>query len=110
MELHHVTVEILDVNDHSPRFAKDEINLEISESATSGARFLLGSADDPDVGVNALQNYIMSTNDNFILKQHSRPDGIKYAEMVLQKPLDRSSIHDCLHSHSSRRRKPPEIW
>ncbi len=89
MELHHVTVEILDVNDHSPRFAKDEINLEISESATSGARFLLGSADDPDVGVNALQNYIMSTNDNFILKQHSRPDGIKYAEMVLQKPLDR---------------------
>ncbi len=89
MELHHVTVEILDVNDHSPRFAKDEINLEISESATSGARFLLGSADDPDVGVNALQNYIMSINDNFILKQHLRPDGIKYAEMVLQKPLDR---------------------
>ncbi|XP_073685633.1 protocadherin gamma-A6-like isoform X30 [Garra rufa] len=89
MELHHVTVEILDVNDHSPRFAKDEVNLEISESATPGARFLLGSADDPDVGVNALQNYIMSTNDNFILKQHSRPDGVKYAEMVLQKPLDR---------------------
>ncbi|XP_042620878.1 protocadherin gamma-A6-like isoform X16 [Cyprinus carpio] len=89
MELHHVTVEILDVNDHSPTFPKDEINLEISESATTGARFLLGSADDPDVGVNALQNYIMSTNNNFILKQHLRPDGVKYAEMVLQKPLDR---------------------
>ncbi|XP_052464332.1 protocadherin gamma-A5-like [Carassius gibelio] len=89
MELHHVTVEILDVNDHSPTFPKDEINLEISESATNGARFLLGSADDPDVGVNALKNYIMSTNNNFILKQHSRPDGVKYAEMVLQKPLDR---------------------
>ncbi|XP_059401414.1 protocadherin gamma-A6-like isoform X6 [Carassius carassius] len=89
MELHHVTVEILDVNDHSPTFPKDEINLEISESATTGARFLLGSADDPDVGVNALKNYIMSTNNNFILKQHSRPDGVKYAEMVLQKPLDR---------------------
>uniref|UniRef100_A0A8C1W7T0 Cadherin domain-containing protein n=1 Tax=Cyprinus carpio TaxID=7962 RepID=A0A8C1W7T0_CYPCA len=89
MELHHVTVEILDVNDHSPTFPKDEINLEISESATTGARFLLGSADDPDVGVNALQNYIMSNNDYFILKQHARPDGVKYAEMVLQKPLDR---------------------
>ncbi|KAK9968191.1 hypothetical protein ABG768_002526 [Culter alburnus] len=89
MELHHVTVEILDVNDHSPTFPKDEINLEISESATPGARFLLGSADDPDVGVNALQNYVLSPNDNFILKQHARQGGVKYAEMVLQKPLDR---------------------
>ncbi|XP_026111118.1 protocadherin gamma-A3-like [Carassius auratus] len=89
VELHQVTVEILDVNDHSPRFPKDEINLEISESASPGAIFLLGGADDPDVGINALQNYIMSPNDYFILKQHSRPDGIKYAEMVLQKPLDR---------------------
>ncbi len=89
MELHHVTVEILDVNDHAPTFHKDEINLEISESATPGAIFLLGGADDPDVGLNALQSYMMSPNDYFILKQHSRPDGIKYAEMVLQKPLDR---------------------
>ncbi|XP_058268038.1 protocadherin gamma-A3-like isoform X29 [Hemibagrus wyckioides] len=89
MELHHVTVEILDVNDHSPNFPNDEINLEISESATPGARFLLGSADDPDVGVNTLQNYFLSPNDHFILKQLSRPDGVKYAEMVLQKPLDR---------------------
>ncbi|XP_067255151.1 protocadherin gamma-A6-like [Chanodichthys erythropterus] len=89
MELHHVTVEILDVNDHSPTFPNDEINLEISESATPGARFLLGSADDPDVGVNAVQSYVISQNDNFILKQHARPSGVKYAEMVLQKPLDR---------------------
>ncbi|XP_073730283.1 protocadherin gamma-A3-like isoform X25 [Misgurnus anguillicaudatus] len=89
MELHHVTVEILDVNDHSPTFPKDEINLEISESATPGARFLLGTADDPDVGINGLQNYALSPNDNFILKQHARQGGVKYAEMVLQKPLDR---------------------
>ncbi|XP_048033381.1 protocadherin beta-3-like isoform X19 [Megalobrama amblycephala] len=89
MELHHVTVEILDVNDHSPTFPNDVINLEISESATLGSRFLLGSADDPDVGLNALQHYTMSTNSYFTLKEHSRPDGVKYAEMVLQKPLDR---------------------
>ncbi|XP_063058933.1 protocadherin gamma-A11-like [Engraulis encrasicolus] len=89
MELHHVTVEILDVNDHAPTFQKNEINLDISESATPGARFLLGSAEDLDVGVNTLKNYILTENDNFILKQHTRPDGIKYAEMVLQKPLDR---------------------
>ncbi|XP_041741980.2 protocadherin gamma-A6 isoform X6 [Coregonus clupeaformis] len=89
IELHSVTVEILDVNDHTPIFKKQEIKLEISESAAPGARFVLGSAEDPDVGINAIQNYILTANDNFILKQHTRPDGLKYAEMVLQKPLDR---------------------
>ncbi|XP_057177593.1 protocadherin gamma-A6-like isoform X22 [Triplophysa rosa] len=89
MELHHVTVEILDINDHSPAFTKEQIIIEISESVTPGTRFLLGSAHDSDVGVNGIQDYIMSPNDNFILKQHARPSGVKYAEMVLQRPLDR---------------------
>ncbi|KAM9413760.1 protocadherin gamma-A3-like isoform 16-T16 [Salvelinus alpinus] len=89
MELHRVTVEVLDVNDHAPAFPIQNILFEISESANVGARFLLESAVDPDVGLNALQNYILTTNDHFILKQHANPDGSKYAEMVLQKPLDR---------------------
>ncbi|XP_045061047.1 protocadherin gamma-A10-like isoform X12 [Coregonus clupeaformis] len=89
MELHRVTVEMLDVNDHAPSFPIQYIQFEISESATVGARFLLESAVDPDVGLNALQNYILTPNDHFILKQHANPDGSKYAEMVLQKPLDR---------------------
>ncbi|XP_062380250.1 protocadherin gamma-A6-like [Sardina pilchardus] len=89
MELHQVTVEILDINDNTPVFRKTEIHFEISEAATLGSRFVLGSADDPDVGINALQNYILSQNAHFILKQQSNPDGSKYAEMVLQKALDR---------------------
>ncbi|XP_066573615.1 protocadherin gamma-A11-like [Amia ocellicauda] len=89
MELFRVTVEIVDVNDNSPTFPLKDIKLEISESAAPGARFLLGSAEDPDVGVNALQSYVLTHSDNFVLKQHSRPDGSKYAEMVLQNPLDR---------------------
>ncbi|KAM9511848.1 protocadherin gamma-A11-like isoform 13-T13 [Salvelinus alpinus] len=89
MELHRVTVEIIDVNDHAPAFPNKGIHFEISESATVGSRFLLESAEDPDVGLNALQNYILTPNDNFILKQHANPDGSKYAEMFLQKPLDR---------------------
>ncbi|XP_053501583.1 protocadherin gamma-A10-like isoform X6 [Ictalurus furcatus] len=89
IELHRVTVEIIDVNDHAPSFNKNEMKFKISESAAPGARFVLASAEDPDVGVNALQNYHLSENNNFILKQHARPDGVKYAEMVLQKPLDR---------------------
>ncbi|XP_014067927.2 protocadherin gamma-A4 isoform X12 [Salmo salar] len=89
LELHRVTVEIIDVNDHAPAFSKRDIQFEISESATLGSRFTLATAEDPDVGLNALQNYFLTTNDNYVLKQHEKPDGSKYAEMVLQKPLDR---------------------
>ncbi|XP_076148285.1 protocadherin gamma-A4-like isoform X4 [Alosa pseudoharengus] len=89
MELHQITIEILDINDNAPVFRKTEINFEISEAATLGSRFVLGSADDPDVGINALQNYILSQNAHFVLKQQSNPDGSKYAEMILQKALDR---------------------
>ncbi|XP_044220436.1 protocadherin gamma-A3-like [Thunnus albacares] len=91
MELHRITVEVLDINDHAPVFPNQAkaISLEISESAVVGVQFPLQSAEDLDVGQNGLQDYILSQNDNFILKQHPNPDGRKYVEMVLQKPLDR---------------------
>uniref|UniRef100_UPI0037E7DD69 protocadherin gamma-A11-like n=1 Tax=Semicossyphus pulcher TaxID=241346 RepID=UPI0037E7DD69 len=89
IELHRVTVEILDINDNTPFFPNKDMQFEISESATLGSKFPVESAVDPDVGLNALQNYILSPNNYFILKQHANPDGSKYAELVLQKPLDR---------------------
>ncbi|KAJ4946453.1 hypothetical protein JOQ06_024120 [Pogonophryne albipinna] len=89
MELHPVTIEVLDVNDNAPIFQNSHLKFEISESAVLGSRFVLESADDADVGGNGLQNYVLTPNDNFDLKQHVNPDGSKYAEMVLQKPLDR---------------------
>ncbi|XP_034546752.1 protocadherin beta-16-like [Notolabrus celidotus] len=91
MELHQITVEITDINDHSPTFKRDKITFEISESANTGARFSLTSAEDPDVGVNGLREYFLTENENFVLKQNSNADGKKYAEMVLQKPLDRET-------------------
>ncbi|KAM4732183.1 protocadherin gamma-A1-like [Anableps anableps] len=91
MELHQITVEITDINDNSPTFKRDSIDFEISETAATGARFSLISAEDLDVGVNGLRDYFLSDNDNFILKQHSNAEGKKYAEMVLQKPLDRET-------------------
>uniref|UniRef100_A0A672YHI9 Cadherin domain-containing protein n=1 Tax=Sphaeramia orbicularis TaxID=375764 RepID=A0A672YHI9_9TELE len=91
MELHRITVEVLDINDHAPVFPNKEkpITLEISESAAVGTQFPLQIAEDLDVGQNGLRDYILSPNVNFVLKQHSNPDGGKYVEMVLQKPLDR---------------------
>ncbi|XP_029298072.1 protocadherin beta-16-like [Cottoperca gobio] len=98
MELHRVTVEVLDINDHAPVFPNKDtpIRFEMSESAVVGVQFPLQSAEDLDVGQNALQDYVLSPNDNFILKQHANPDGGKYVEMVLQKPLDREQ-----HPHLS---------
>uniref|UniRef100_W5MZQ1 Cadherin domain-containing protein n=1 Tax=Lepisosteus oculatus TaxID=7918 RepID=W5MZQ1_LEPOC len=89
IELHPVAVEILDINDNAPTFPVKEVKLEISESSLPGSRFLLESADDPDVGVNALQSYTLKPLDYFNLKLQNRADGSKYVEMVLQTPLDR---------------------
>ncbi|XP_029106650.1 protocadherin gamma-A11-like [Scleropages formosus] len=89
IQLIDVLIEITDVNDHAPTFPKDEVNIEISETATQGARFRLDSAYDPDVGVNTIQSYSLRPIDNFVLKQETRPDGNKYIEMMLQSPVDR---------------------
>ncbi|XP_047441126.1 protocadherin gamma-A7-like [Mugil cephalus] len=89
LELFSITTEIQDVNDHSPAFPQKEMNLEISESTPTGTVFLLDSAADPDVGINSLQSYSLKANEHFVLKQHTRSDGSKYAEMMLQNALDR---------------------
>ncbi|XP_043982214.1 protocadherin gamma-A11-like isoform X5 [Gambusia affinis] len=96
MELHRITVEVLDINDHAPVFpSKDKpIRFEVSESAAIGVQFPLQTAEDLDVGQNALKDYVLSPNDNFILKQHVNTDGSKNVEMVLQKALDREQRPD----------------
>ncbi|XP_068021780.1 protocadherin beta-15-like [Melanerpes formicivorus] len=82
-------VEILDVNDNSPVFPKKEIVLEILETAPPGSRFPLESARDRDVGSNGLQNYSLESNSHFSLVVRGRKDGTKYAELVLERQLDR---------------------
>uniref|UniRef100_A0A671RWD3 Cadherin domain-containing protein n=1 Tax=Sinocyclocheilus anshuiensis TaxID=1608454 RepID=A0A671RWD3_9TELE len=91
MELHRIDVEMLDINDHAPVFARKEIDFQISESALPGARFSLDSAQDPDTGTNALKSYMLNPTENFDIKVLSRNDGSKYVEMVLQVPLDRET-------------------
>uniref|UniRef100_UPI003AADEB22 protocadherin gamma-A6-like n=1 Tax=Centroberyx gerrardi TaxID=166262 RepID=UPI003AADEB22 len=89
IQLYRVTVEVIDINDNSPSFPKDEINLKIVENAASGTRFSLESADDPDVGINDIQKYTLKPSDNFKLEVQSQSDGGKFIELVLQNPLDR---------------------
>ncbi|XP_072230946.1 protocadherin-10-like [Leuresthes tenuis] len=89
LELYRVEIDILDVNDNSPNFPWTEFNLDISESAAPGSRFPLESAQDLDVGPNSLRTYLLSVNDYFYLDIQTRSDGSKFAELVLQTPLDR---------------------
>ncbi|XP_074147749.1 protocadherin gamma-B5 isoform X25 [Sminthopsis crassicaudata] len=92
----HITVEIEDINDHSPQFNQDPFDLEISESTPPGARFILVSAQDADVGINSLQKYQLSPNIDFSLMNKENKDGSKYPELTLEKSLDREikSFHE----------------
>uniref|UniRef100_A0A673L0R6 Cadherin domain-containing protein n=1 Tax=Sinocyclocheilus rhinocerous TaxID=307959 RepID=A0A673L0R6_9TELE len=91
MELHRIDVEILDINDHAPVFMKKEITFQISESAFSGARYSIDSANDPDVGLNSIQTYKLTPSDHFTVKIPAHLDDTKYVEMILQKTLDRET-------------------
>ncbi|XP_047585508.1 protocadherin beta-11-like [Lutra lutra] len=83
-----IELQVRDINDHSPAFLEKEMLLEIPENSPVGAVFLLESAKDLDVGINALKNYTISPNSYFHIKMRVNPDNRKYPELVLDKALD----------------------
>ncbi|XP_065110488.1 protocadherin-18a isoform X2 [Paramisgurnus dabryanus] len=89
LQLFHIEVEILDINDNAPQFARPVIPIEISETAAVGTRIPLDSATDPDVGENSLNTYSLTSSDFFKIEILTRTDGAKYAELVVLKELDR---------------------
>nr|XP_005995388.1 PREDICTED: protocadherin gamma-A11 isoform X11 [Latimeria chalumnae] len=89
MALYGGEVEIQDINDNSPRFPKQEIVLKINELTEPRTRFSFENAQDPDIGVNSLQNYQLSPSKYFSLRIHTNGDSQKYAELALEKALDR---------------------
>ncbi|XP_054245321.1 protocadherin gamma-C5-like [Indicator indicator] len=89
LQLFRLEVEILDLNDNSPSFPTTHRSLRIAESATVGARFPLESAQDPDVGTNAVGSYRLSPNSHFSLDIRQQQDGKLFPELVLERALDR---------------------
>ncbi|XP_044515813.1 protocadherin gamma-A10-like [Gracilinanus agilis] len=89
VKLFAVEVEITDINDNVPKFQVEQVGVKITETAAPGMRFPLPEAFDPDVGVNSLQDYKLSSNHHFSLLVQSRGDGAKYPQLVLERALDR---------------------
>ncbi|XP_065107489.1 protocadherin-8 [Paramisgurnus dabryanus] len=90
-QLIHVEVEIKDINDHAPRFARNETRIEITENAPLLARFPLDIAVDRDVGDNYVQSYQITHTSHFGVEVSTQEDGTKFAELVLIKALDRET-------------------
>ncbi|XP_027710091.1 protocadherin beta-5-like [Vombatus ursinus] len=89
LQFFRAELQVKDINDHSPTFPDPDILLRISESTKPGTAFPLKMAEDLDVGINSLQNYTISHNSHFFLHTHTRSDGRKIPELVLDKALDR---------------------
>ncbi|XP_035391388.1 protocadherin beta-16-like isoform X15 [Electrophorus electricus] len=89
LEVHRISLNIEDVNDNAPKFLNERITFEIVESALKGQRFRLDEAHDSDIGQNGVKGYSLQKNDNFVLSVHDNKNEEKYAELVLEKELDR---------------------
>ncbi|XP_030000779.1 protocadherin gamma-A4-like isoform X16 [Sphaeramia orbicularis] len=84
LELHRVSLHVQDINDNSPKFKKNLIEMEIRESADKGNQFSVEEAHDADIGQNAVQRYTLQKNDYFILASDS-----KKLQLLLENTLDR---------------------
>ncbi|XP_020498272.3 protocadherin alpha-3-like [Labrus bergylta] len=88
LEMHHIVVEVTDVNDHSPSFPENKQTFEIAEHSSPGIRFQLHAARDPDAGSNSIRTYTLTQNDHFEI-EISQSDEEKMPFLVLKKSLDR---------------------
>ncbi|KAM4586900.1 protocadherin alpha-C2-like [Fundulus diaphanus] len=99
LRIFNIELGITDINDNAPHFRRDRVELDVSESATPGERFSLPNAVDPDVGINTIKTYRLSSSEHFTIEiQTGRRDGSKFADLILKKTLDREerAIHNLI--------------
>ncbi|XP_030127331.4 protocadherin-23 [Taeniopygia guttata] len=91
-EVVQVEIAVTDVNDHSPRFPKDSLQLNISELSPPGTAFRLPAARDPDAGSFGTQGYALLEEGGaageppLFQLRYVRPEPL---ELVLLRRLDR---------------------
>ncbi|XP_006866311.1 PREDICTED: protocadherin gamma-A8 [Chrysochloris asiatica] len=88
-KLFGIEIEITDINDNTPKFQTENLEVKINEIAAPGTRYPLPEAVDPDVGINSLQSYQLSPNRHFSLDVQTGDDGTISPELVLERALDR---------------------
>ena len=87
-----VSVEIIDINDNSPRFSDRKILLSILESAAVGSTFLLPSAVDMDSPKYGVQRYeLESAWNKFGVRVTPKLDGFLDVRLHLRERLDRET-------------------
>ena len=85
-----LSVEILDINDHSPRFPSSRVELEVSEATVPGVLFHINPAEDadgPEYGVAGYQ--LVSSSRHFDVRLPDPDAPFESPLLVLLEPLDR---------------------
>ncbi|XP_030621270.1 protocadherin alpha-7-like [Chanos chanos] len=88
LEIHHISVDITDVNDNTPSFSEGYQHFEIAEHTSVGTAFQMHAARDPDSSQNSVRLYKLSQNDYFEIETRDS-DEDKIPFLVLKKLLDR---------------------
>ncbi|XP_034147623.1 protocadherin beta-16 isoform X3 [Esox lucius] len=98
IRMFNIELEIMDINDNTPNFRRDTMHLDVSESSPVGERFSLNNAVDPDVGMNSVKTYHLSSSDHFDIEIQAGRDGSKFADLILKKALDREeqAVHNLI--------------
>ncbi|XP_006867993.1 PREDICTED: protocadherin-16-like [Chrysochloris asiatica] len=100
-----VEIRVNDVNDHSPRFPRDSLQLDVSELSPPGTALRLPGARDPDAGLFSIQGYTLlqrtdlpgdSTGPYFQLRYGTPglppPTLLEPLDLVLLRRLDREKV------------------
>lgn len=88
-----VTIVVLSVNRHAPRFPTPVIHLDVAANSRPGTLWSLPAADDPDGGDHGVQTYRIAspaTSTTFAVDVRSLPDGSHDVHLRLLESLNRS--------------------
>ncbi|MEJ1277663.1 hypothetical protein NN561_008580 [Cricetulus griseus] len=105
-EVVQVEIRVNDVNDHSPHFPRDSLQLDVSELSPPGTAFRLPGAQDPDAGLFSIQGYTLlqvsdllqdAAGPFFQLRYGSPPQSVSSTpleplDLVLLRRLDREEV------------------
>lgn len=90
-EVIKVKIQVEDVNDHSPVFPIEEVDLQISELSPTGSRFQLDGAKDEDEGEFGTQGYRITEGGMEGLFHLEYRSGSGILDFVLASKLDRET-------------------